>query len=129
MEYTISKADNSEVCKVTLRGKVDVEPTKNMLTTVWQEPRYKLSRFVIWDLEACEAFPDFNEFVHIVNHARKNKPADGPCRIAFCSSTFENSMLVKVLQGFTGALPKPARFFSDESQAMEWFATNESDAA
>ncbi len=129
MEYIISKAHDSEVCKITLNGKVEVGPTKEMLTAVWQDDAYKLSRFVIWDLDACESFPDFNEFVHIVNHARKNKPADGPVRIAFCSLTFESSMIVKVFQGFTSALPKPARFFSNESLALEWFATDESDAA
>ena len=129
MEYIISKAADSEVCKITLSGKVDVDPTKEMLTAVWQDSTYKFSRFVIWNLEACDSFPDFNEFVHIVNHARKNKPSDGPARIAFCSSTFENSMLVKVFQGFTSALSKPARFFPSESLALEWFATDESDAA
>ena len=129
MQHIISRADDSPLCKITLSGKVDVGPAKEMLTSVWLDTNYRYSRFVIWNLEACESFPDFNEFVHIVNHARKNKPRQGPSRIAFCSSTFENSMLVKVLQGFTTALPKPARFFANEALALEWFAKDESDAA
>jgi len=57
----MSKSEHSEVCKITLSGKVEVEPTTTMLTSVWQHDDYKLAQYVIWDLEACDAFPDFNE--------------------------------------------------------------------
>jgi len=129
VEYAISNELDSQVCVIVLTGNVGAERAITLLDSVWQNAIYAKSRYVIWDLENCGTFPDFNEFVLIANYARKHKPKNGPARIAFCSATFENSMLINILKGFTRALPSNFRYLATQGEALGWFATSESDVA
>lgn len=129
MEYQILGDKAPRVCEIVVSGDVDPAQAISMLDHVWQAREYRQANYVIWNLEMVDAFPDFNHFVLIVNHARKHKPKLGPTQIAFCSSSFANSMLVKVLKGFTRTLPHKMGFFSTPAAALDWFVIEEPDVA
>ncbi|MEM7466225.1 MAG: hypothetical protein AAF387_05005 [Pseudomonadota bacterium] len=128
MEYSIY-TENPAVCEVQVFGKVVPNLAIEMLDEVWQHELYQSANGVLWDIERCVSYPDFNEFVPIINHIRRNKPKTGPHRIAFYSSTFENSMLVRVFQSFARPIPNRISFFSIRQTALDWCAAEASDAA
>ena len=129
MHYSVNNLDDGDICEIIVTGEITADGAIEMLEDVWQTDLYKASRCVFWDVERCEAFPNFNEFVSIVNFTRANKPKSGPTYIAFYSYTFSNSMLARVLHGFVNALPHKMALFEEKHAALAWFAADESDAA
>ena len=129
MQFSINDLDNGDVCEIVVTGEISASSAIDMLEEVWQSDVYQAARCVLWDVERCEAFPDFNDFMTIVNFTRANKPNSGPSYIAFYSYTFSNSMLARVLQGFVNALPHKMALFEEKQSALAWFSAAESDAA
>ena len=129
-DYAIKcSGKDNEICEIFVAGAVESEAAIDMLNKIWVHDLYKNARFVIWDVEQCEAFPDFNQFVRIVNHARAHKPEGGPALIAFQSSAFSNTMLSRVLQGFIRALPYRMALFDNRDAVLAWFESNRANAA
>ena len=129
-EYTITCDEkNAVICEIFVTGEIEPEIAIAHLDEIWASETYRRSRFVLWNVENCDAFPDFNQFVRIVNHARNHKPDGGPTLIAFYSPAFSNSMLSRVLQGFIQALPYRMSLFDDREAALAWFESTHSNAA
>ena len=130
IDYAIKcTGKDNAICEIFVTGAMETAAAIDMLDEIWVHDLYQNARFVIWDVERCEAFPDFNQFVRIVNHVRAHKPEGGPELIAFQSSAFSNSMLSRVLQGFIRALPYRMALFDNRDVVLAWFDSNRANAA
>ena len=129
MDYSISRSEDVSICEILVTGAVDTSAAIDMLDEVWADEAYQHAGLVVWDMERCESLPDFNQFLRLVNHARRHKPQDGPTHIAFYSSAFSNSMLARVLNGFIQALPYNMALFAEYDSAVSWFKSEQSNAA
>ena len=129
MQYSITRQDDADICEIIISGQVTAEQAMQGLDEVWANDLYRHARFVIFDVERCEDYPDFNQLSKLVNYTLANKPAGGPTHIAYYSSNFANTMIKRVLQGLVNILPHNIVIFDNKKAALDWFPTNESDAA
>ncbi|MGR8946650.1 MAG: hypothetical protein ACU84Q_01295 [Gammaproteobacteria bacterium] len=93
MTHSINRVEAKDVCEIVHTGEVSAEDAIEILDEVWRDDTYQDSPFFLWDVARCEAFPDFNQFMAIADHARSDKPANGSTHITFYSSAYASSML------------------------------------
>jgi hypothetical protein len=119
LSYLLERAPGAPRCCVRLTGDITLDNARALLARLWCDPAYLECADAVWDIGACE-LPPFDTLMQVTAYIVREKAGRGPARVAFVSADFDQSMLVRALQGFERLLGFDLNFFADEVAAQSW---------
>ncbi|MGE0485701.1 MAG: hypothetical protein AB7Q81_16265 [Gammaproteobacteria bacterium] len=119
LSYLLDRVPGTGRCRVRLTGDITLDNARALLAQLWRDPAYVECTAALWDIGACE-MPPFETLMRVTTYIVREKAGRGPVRVAFVSADFEQSILVRALQGFERLVGFDLNFFADEAAAQAW---------